>query len=244
MTVMKLCVVIPTYNNEPTLGRVINDVKKYLGDIIVVNDGCTDNSRIILKQHKSEIKIITFNHNRGKGAALQAGLDYARALGFTHALTIDSDGQHYADDIPSLVETAAQCPEAIILGRRGTVHNNMAPSSTFANRFSNFWFAIQTFKRPGDTQTGFRVYPLNPRPRFFTSRYEAELAVLVHASWRGADIKAVPVKVYYPPVEERVSHFHPIRDFCRISLLNTILCFLAFVYGYPSMLYHKILKRP
>ncbi len=240
---MKACVVIPTYNNAGTVARVIDEVCDYVKDIIVVNDGSTDDTDRILRSYNDRITYISYPDNRGKGAALQLGLDKARSMGFTHAVTIDSDGQHYPADIEALLEVSAVRPHDIILGRRGIKHDNMAASSTFANRFSNFWFAVQTFKRPGDTQTGFRVYPLEKRMRFHTSRYEAELAVLVDACWHGIGLVSVPIRVYYPPVEERVSHFRPARDFARISLLNTCLCFMAVIYGYPSMAYHKIFKR-
>ncbi len=240
---MKTCVVIPTYNNAGTLTDVIDKVYNYTHDIIVVNDGSTDQTINILENYRDRITCISYPDNRGKGAALQTGLDRAREMGFDHSVTIDSDGQHFPEDIPALLEAAEAYPEDIILGRRGTSHDNMAAKSTFANRFSNFWFAVQTFRCPGDTQTGFRVYPLHRRPRFFTSRYEAELAVLVDACWHGAGITSVPVKVYYPPVNERVSHFRPIQDFARISLLNTCMCIMAVFYGYPSMAYHKLFKK-
>lgn len=240
---MRPCAVIPTYNNAKTLRQVVEDVAAYIDDIIVVNDGCTDSTAEILDSLQLSVEIITFKHNRGKGAALKAGIERARARGFSHAVTIDSDGQHYPSDIPSLIEVTEASPNAIVLGCRGTRHDNMAASSTFANRFSNFWFTVQTFKSPGDTQTGFRVYPLHRKLHFVTSRYEAELMVLVDACWRGFRLISVPINVYYPPVEERVSHFRPIRDFTRISLLNTCLCFLAVVYGYPSMAWHKFFKK-
>ncbi|MCM1449551.1 MAG: glycosyltransferase family 2 protein [Clostridiales bacterium] len=232
-----------TYNNAGTLARVIDEVYDYVKDIIVVNDGSTDDTASILEKKREKlVHVISYSPNRGKGAALQQGIDWARGMGYSHAVTIDSDGQHYPSDIDGLLEVAGVRPESIILGRRGTRHNNMAAQSTFANRFSNFWFAVQTFKRPGDTQTGFRVYPLKHPLRFYTSRYEAELAVLVDACWRGISLISVPIRVYYPPVDKRISHFRPARDFARISLLNTCLCILAVLYGYPSMLYHKIKK--
>lgn len=240
---MNACVVIPTYNNAGTLADVIEQVCRYNKNVIVVNDGSTDHTINILERFKDKITYISYPDNRGKGAALQIGIDRAREMGFDHAVTIDSDGQHFPDDIPALLEVAEVRPYDIILGRRGTSHDNMAASSTFANRFSNFWFAVQTFKCPGDTQTGFRVYPLHRRPRFYTSRYEAELAVLVDARWHGTGLISVPIKVYYPPVNERVSHFKPGKDFARISLLNTCLCFMAVFYGYPSMAYHKLFRK-
>ena len=111
----------------------------------------------------------------------------------------------------------------------------MPGGNTFANRFSNFWFTIQTGIRLPDTQTGFRLYPLKrlSGTRFVTSRYEAELELLVFAAWAGVELVSVPVRVFYPSQEERVTHFRPVADFARISVLNTVLCFLAVVYGWP-----------
>ena len=116
----------------------------------------------------------------------------------------------------------------------------MPSGNTFANRFSNFWFHLQTGLRLPDTQTGFRVYPLLHLPclKLLTYRYESELELLVFSAWRGVHIVPVPVSVSYPA--DRVSHFRPFRDFLRISLLNTVLCLLAIVYGYPRMLLNRM----
>lgn len=238
---IRVCVVIPTYNNAATVCDVAERSLACVADVIVVNDGSTDDTLRLLDGMSGQITVLSYPDNKGKGHALQTGLDYARSHGFTHAITIDADGQHYPEDIPLFIKAAADGNAgAIILGNRGMEHENMQAKSTFANRFSNFWFAVQTFCRPGDTQTGFRMYPLHRRLRFYTSRYEAELAVLVDARWKGTKVTSIPVRVYYPPVSERVSHFRPVRDFMRISALNTVLCFLAFLYGYPSMVIHSL----
>ena len=115
--------------------------------------------------------------------------------------------------------------------------------SNFANKFSNFWFYVQTGKALEDTQTGYRLYPLHKLygVGLLTSRYEAELELLVFASWHGVELVSIPVNVYYPPREERVSHFRPGKDFARISVLNTVLCFLAVVYGLPLRLGRKLM---
>ena len=115
--------------------------------------------------------------------------------------------------------------------------------SKFANAFSNFWFAIQTGRRLKDTQSGFRLYPLKKLRglSLLTSRYEAELELLVFAAWHGIRIVSVPVGVYYPKPEERVSHFRPVRDFSRIFILNTQLCVLALVYGLPLALWRALM---
>lgn len=112
---MKPCVVIATYNNDATLGGIIDEVYEYVKDIIVVNDGSTDNTSLILKGKKSKlVEVISYPDNRGKGSALQSGIDTARAKGYTHAVTIDSDGQHYPSDIKGLLEVSRVRPDAII----------------------------------------------------------------------------------------------------------------------------------
>lgn len=228
----KLCAIIPTYNNANTIVGVVEDVYSYCQDIIVVLDGCTDATEENLKQCKCPFVKVSYEKNRGKGYALVKGFEEARKRGFTHAITIDADGQHFPADIPSLVEQTELHPNAFIVGNRNLNEKNMPRGNTFANKFSNFWFHLQTGVDLGDTQSGFRLYPLFRLHglRFITPRYEAELELLVYASWRGEQIISVPVRVYYPPAEERVSHFRPFKDFMRITLLNCVLCVGAIFY--------------
>lgn len=229
----KICVIIPTYNNATTIRRVIEDVEKYCSSIIVVNDGSTDDTAAILQSIPSPIEIVSYPDNRGKGYALVTGFKKAKALGYTHAITIDADGQHFADDIPCFIEGLKHNPEGFIVGCRNLTEENMPRQNTFANRFSNFWFRLQTGINLPDTQSGYRLYTLSSLKglNLITSRYESELELLVYAAWAGVDITSVNVKVYYPPAEERVSHFRPIYDFFRISVLNTVLCLGALLYG-------------
>ena len=232
---MRTCAVIPCYNNVTTAADIVRRTLVYLPTIAVV-DGATDGTLESLMTIQDErLTIVSYTRNRGKGYALKQGFKKARELGYTHVLTLDSDGQHYPEDIPELMKISAVRPEAIIVGSRGTKHANMPQRSTFANRFSNFWFAVQTGWPLPDTQTGFRIYPLDELHGvgLMTRRYEAELLLLVLSAWANTPILPVPIRVYYPPQEERVSYFRPVRDFARISLLNTILCILAIIYGWP-----------
>ncbi|MBR5325901.1 MAG: glycosyltransferase family 2 protein [Prevotella sp.] len=234
----RLCVIIPTFNNVQTIGQVVKDVMAYCDQLIVVDDGCTDGTLDVLHPLSESIHLVSYQPNRGKGHALVAGFKKAKELGYTHAITIDADGQHFADDIPQLIAEMERCPQAIIVGCRNLTEKNMPRQNTFANWFSNFWFRLQTGINLSDTQSGYRLYTLSSLRglSLITSRYEAELELLVFAAWAGVQICSVPVKVYYPPVEERVSHFRPVYDFVRISILNTILCVAALVYGYPRRL--------
>jgi len=238
---LNVCVVMPTYNNGGTLRDVVECVLAYCGDLIVVNDGSTDETASILASFENRIRVVDYGKNRGKGYALQQGFNKTRAMGFDYALTIDSDGQHFPEDIPVFIEALEQHPEALIVGSRNLKQENMPSGNTFANKFSNFWFRLQTGIHLPDTQTGFRLYPLRSMPHIFSSRYEAELALLVFSAWRGTELVPVKVNVVYP--KGRVTHFRPFWDFFRISVLNTVLCIVALVYGWPAMLIRKCFRR-
>lgn len=249
MDMHRICVVMPTYNNGQTILSVLARVLTYATHIIVVDDGSTDNTAAILANNFSgrpdAVTIVRHDVNRGKGTALMSGFKAARALGFDYAITIDSDGQHYPEDIPSLVMFHSRYPNAIIVGQRDINARNMPGTNTFANHFSNFWFWVETGKRLADTQTGFRLYPLNAVywPRLITSRYEAELELMVYASWHGVPLVQTPIRVHYAPKGQRVSHFKPARDFTRISILNSVLCFFTVTYAWPVRLMRKITRR-
>lgn len=229
------CIIIPTYNNDRTIIQVLKRVLLFAQQVIVVDDGSTDHTGKLLKDAQLPITLIRYEKNKGKGYALKTGFFKALELGFTYAITIDSDGQHFPEDIPLFVEAIRKHPNALIVGSRNLKSDNMPKMNTFANKFSNFWFYIQTGWPLEDTQSGFRGYPLKSLTdlNYVTNRYEAELEFLVLSAWHGVELYAIPIRVYYPPEEERVSHFHPIADFFRISLLNTVLCIGTVLYGLP-----------
>ena len=234
------CAIVPTYNNANTLEKVLTDVAQYIQHIIVVNDGSTDRTKSqlsVLQQHSSSasLDVIHFPVNKGKGIALRKGFERAVAAGFRYAITIDSDGQHFADDIPTFIEMIQEYPDSLIVGARNMQQEGVPGKSSFGNRFSNFWYRVETGIRLPDTQSGFRLYPVERlrNMRFFTRRYEFEIEVLVRAAWRGCHIRWTPVQVCYAPEESRVSHFRPVLDFARISLLNTVLVFIAFLWIKP-----------
>lgn len=243
----EVCAVIPTYQNAKTLLKVVADVHRVVDTVFVVDDGSDDGTAALLDKatgNERPEKVLTHPKNCGKGAALKTGLTYARQQGFRYAVTVDADGQHRADDIPALLKAVEEEPDALAIGSRGLQHENMPAKSTFANRFSNFWFALQTLQRLPDTQSGLRVYPLRRLHglRWMSARYEAELTLLVFSAWAGVKLLPVPVSVYYPPRDQRVTHFRPGRDFTRISVLNTLLCFLMVVYGWPRIFCRQIAR--
>ncbi len=263
-------ILIPTYNNAGTLEDVVRRALAQGLPVLVVNDGSTDGTSVVLDDIMESLqlssaslrdlpgspeifdsrggsvranapescKLSVVNHpeNRGKGKALKTGFQEAKRLGYKYVITLDADGQHFPEDIPLLL--AQKKEKTLVVGSRSI--RGVDSHSSFANRFSNFWFRLYTTVDLPDTQTGYRLYPLEDLPwlGLLSARYEAELTLLVFSAWKGLELRPVPVRVSYP--EDRVSHFRPFRDFARISLLNTLLLFVAIVYGYPRTLLRKI----
>lgn len=237
---MGICVIVPTYNNHRTIARVIEGVLEYTDDLIVVNDGATDETPRILDGFGDKIVRVSYAPNKGKGYALRMGFQKATELGYHYAITLDSDGQHFPNDIPKFIEVHKSHPNAVIMGARNLEADGMPAKNSFANRFSNFWFRLQTGIFMPDTQTGFRLYPLQKikNINFFTTRFEFEIEVIVKLAWRDVPFVSVPIQVKYDP-NERVSHFRPGPDFTRISFLNAWFTILTAAYHLPRRLLLK-----
>lgn len=235
-------ILVPTYNNAGTLKNVLERCLEQGLPVMVVDDGSTDDTGRILKEMTGRagqdggLTVVTHPVNQGKGKALKTGFQEALKLGFSYVVTIDSDGQHFPEDIPALL--AQKGEKTLVVGSRSQMGAD--GGSSFANRFSNFWFRLFTGVSLPDTQTGFRLYPLRRLPSLaiLSSRYEAELALLVFSAWKGLELKPVAVRVAYP--EDRVSHFRPGADFFRISVLNTVLLLISLFYGWPRTLLRRI----
>ncbi|MGZ3930787.1 MAG: DUF2062 domain-containing protein [Bacteroidia bacterium] len=237
---LRTCVLIPTYNNAATLEFVITTTLQYCDDVMVVNDGATDSTPAILSKFNT-ITVVTHEKNKGKGMALRNGFKKAVELGFDYVITIDSDGQHYPNDFIVFLDKIEEQPGSLIIGARNMTVDNVPGKSTFGNKFSNFWFWAETGIRLPDTQSGYRLYPVQRLKKiwFFTTKFEFEIEVIVKAAWRGIPVIQVPVNVFYAPKEERISHFRPGKDFTRISFLNTYLVVLAALCWRPVMLFRK-----
>ena len=240
----KVCVLIPTYNNAQTLEQVLRDVLIRTDQVIVVNDGSTDSTSSILEQF-TELRIVQYETNKGKGFALRTGFEYARAQGFHYAITMDSDGQHFAADLETFMAMLDEDPECIFVGARNMDQSTVPGKSSFGNKFSNFWFWVNTGIRMQDTQSGYRWYPLRRMEniRFFTRKFEFEIEVLVRSSWKGIPVRNIPVQVFYPEKGKRITHFRPFKDFARISILNTVLVTVALLYIKPRDLWLTLKKK-
>ncbi len=240
---LNVCVLIPTYNNASSLGTVLRDVLDYTSNILVINDGSTDTTVDILKSFP-DIECVHLPKNQGKGRALRTGFDHAAEAGYEYVISIDSDGQHLAKDLPKFLDKIERSPGTLIIGARNMDQENVPGKSSFGHRFSNFWFKVETGINAPDTQSGYRLYPIQLLRdiRFFTNKFEFEIEVLVRSAWHGINIDFVEIDVFYPPAEKRITHFRPFQDFSRISVLNTILVAIAFLYIKPRDFLRKMVS--
>jgi uncharacterized protein (DUF2062 family) len=224
-------VLAPTYNNAGTLADVLDRIGRLDLPILVVNDGSTDTTVEILQRWggtgTDENRIVlTHPHNRGKAAALRSGFARAAALGFTHAITIDTDGQLDPAEIPQFLRCAKRNPAALVLGARDESAADYPGKSRLGRRVSNRLVYWQSGVRVADSQCGFRVYPLafTTAVRCFASRYGFETEILTRAAWAGIPIEQVPVRCLYELPQGRVSHFRPWRDsFAAVGMHTRLL---------------------
>lgn len=189
---------------------------------MIIDDGSTDQT--VSNVHDLPIKVIRHARNKGKGAAIKLAAKEASS-NYTHIVTLDADAQHKAEDLPKFFKAIAEKPDSIIIGKRDFRVPNIPSSSRFGRKFSAFWMFVQTGLKISDMQSGYRAYPLAllENIKCMSNRYAFEIEVLVKAAWAGFGIAEIDIQAYYPPKNERISHFRAFMDNFRISLLNTRL---------------------
>ena len=221
---MKPVILIPLFNHANTVRSVVLSAMEEGFQCIVVDDGSTDAGVDALSD--TGCAMVRFRQNRGKGAAILAGARQARSMGFDAVITVDADGQHDPADARLLIEAARDSMPCVVIGERaGMDHPNVPASSRFGKKFSNFWVRLECGVELPDTQSGFRLYPvelLTSIP-FRARRYDFEIEVIVRAAWAGLEIKSVPVTVHYPDRASRISHFHKFADNLRLALSHARL---------------------
>ncbi len=220
---IKITILIPVYNHPETIRDVVINTMDFHRDVMIVDDG----SDIPVAEILSGLDVTLLRHvkNMGKGAAILTGAEKAHRMGYTHIITIDADGQHDPCDLPKLISAIEKDPTAFIVGKRNFEKADVPGSSVFGRKFSNFWLRVQTGRSIGDTQSGFRAYPLGVlnELNLHEKHYSFEVEVLVKAIWAGINVREVDINVYYPPGNKRITHFLKFKDNWRISLLNTKL---------------------
>jgi glycosyltransferase involved in cell wall biosynthesis len=226
---LKILLVIPVFNHGKTLRNVAEGALAVWNDVLVVDDGSTDEG--VENLSGLDLLVVRNRINQGKGAAIMTAAREAEKLGMSHLVTLDADGQHDPADFLRFLPLIRETPQAVIVGRRLFDRRTTPLLSRFGRAFSNFWFRVQTGQILTDTQTGFRAYPLEVLNwlNLHQKRYAFEVEVLVKAAWAGLEFREVDISVHYPPAAERISHFKLFKDNLTISFLNTWLTIRAVI---------------
>lgn len=209
---MKTCVIIPTYNEAKNIGELVKNVRSLCLDVIVIDDGSWDNTSTIARHYGAIV--IRNENNKGKGASLIKGFDYALSCGYDAVITMDGDGQHLCEDIPFFIRLAKYSNSAIFIGNRMRNSKNMPQLRLWTNRFMSWLLSCLAKQRIPDTQCGFRLIKKEvlERLKLTTSKYETESEILIKGSRLGFKIESVPIKTIY--VQEK-SHINPVIDTLR-----------------------------
>jgi len=243
---------IPSYNTGPKVYDTVRAARAQWNPVWVVTDGSTDGTPAGLREMAAAdpgLKLFELPANAGKGAAVLQGLRAAHAAGFTHALTMDSDGQHPAESIPVFMQASMQHPGAMVLGR--PVFDASAPLLRVrGRRVSNWWANLETLGAGiNDSLCGFRVYPVADliavmRFQPWMRRFDFDTEAVVRLAWRGvAPLNlAAPVK-YLSAEEGGVSHFRYVRDNALLTWMHLRLM-LEFALRLPGLLLRRALRRP
>ena len=238
-------VIIPVYNHGKTLGNIVDEVLTRLPEtmVFVINDGSTDSTEEVLceleKRYASHadspLHIVRHRRNRGKGAALWTGFAAAWQAGCTHAITIDSDGQHLPTDIFRLMQISHLFPDDLIIGDRQMDFANVPARSKRGRDMSRFWMMLQTGQDVPDTQCGLRIYPLKHTLtlKHLFHRFDFETETLVRHAWAGLHIRSAPITCIYFSAADRITHFRPVRDTIRGVRLNVLLTTWRIINPFP-----------
>ena len=245
-------VLIPSYNPGPRVFDTVRAARAQWSPVWIVVDGSTDGTASgleALAADDSALVVRVLRRNRGKGGALLDGLEAARARGYTHALTMDSDGQHPAELIGAFMAASIERPEAMVLGR--PVFDASAPMLRVrGRRISNAWTDLETLGAGiGDSLFGFRVYPIEPllavmRGQRWMRRFDFDTEAVVRLAWRGVVPLNLPAPVRYPSAAEGgVSHFRYGRDNALLTWMHARLV-LGFLVRLPWLLWRRLTGRP
>lgn len=226
------CVVIPVYNHEHAIGKVVARVLAHDLRCILVDDGsspdCAGVLDALVAEYPDRLVLERHVNNQGKGGAVLTGFARAARDGYSHVLQVDADGQHNVDDIPRFLAAARAQPTALIAGC--PIYDESVPAlRLYARYLTHVWVWINTLSLSiRDSMCGFRVYPVAPvvalaARRRLGLRMNFDIEILVRLYWDGIEVVSLPTKVGYP--EDGVSHFKAWTDNVLITRLHTALFF-------------------
>jgi len=244
-------VLIPSYNPGKKVYETVEAARAQWEPVWVVVDGSTDDTAAGLQERARSdpgLRVLVRQRNGGKGAAVLDGMLEAGSCGFTHVLTMDSDGQHPADRIPAFMSASVANPAAMVLGE--PVFDASAPSLRVRGRkVSNWWANLETlWAGIHDSLFGFRVYPIEPlvremQARRWMRRFDFDVEAVVRLSWQGLPAVNLPAAVrYFRPEEGGVSHFNYWRDNVLLSSMHARL-FGGFILRLPLLLARRFTRK-
>ena len=209
---MKACVLLPAYNEEKTIGKLVRNIKVYGYDVIVVDDGSTDKTAQIAKE--AQALVLSHPDNRGKGLALRTGFKYIRGGDYDAVVIMDADGQHLPEDINNFIEYARTSHAGVIVGNRMDAPHGMPAVRKITNRFTSFVISKVIKNNVPDSQCGFRLIRVEvlKKINLSTIKYDTETEILLEAARNGFIIESVPVKTVYA---DQKSQIHPVVDTLR-----------------------------
>ena len=242
-------VVVPVYNHEHAIGITLERLLPHGVPVLLVDDGSAASCAAVLRElanrDAGQVSLLRLEQNGGKGAAVIAGMRQAAALGASHVLQIDADGQHDTTDVPRFIAEAAAHPGAVINGR--PLYDESVPTGRLVGRYAtHVWVWINTLSLDiADSMCGFRVYPLAATLALLDREYvgrrmDFDIEVIVRLHWAGVPIRTVPTRVTYPL--DGVSHFRLWRDNARISAMHTRL-FFGMLWRIPRLLMRRMRRR-
>lgn len=241
----RYCIVIPNYNHTHAIAGVLSKLGELSLPIIMIDDGSDEDAKQLfasLEQSYRFLTLLTHSENQGKGGAVQTGLRYAFANGYSHAIQVDADGQHSLNDISKLVAASDKAPENVVSGC--PIYDSSVPKHRYLSRYiTHFWVWVETLSFDiVDSMCGFRVYPLQHteqlmNKRALGTRMDFDIEILVRLYWQGARVTFIPTQVIYP--EDGVSHFRALHDNIGISWLHTRL-FFGMLVRIPKLLWRKV----
>jgi len=225
----RCCLLVPTFNNPMTVRNVVEEARRHLVDVVVVDDGSAEPGRRACEGLARDglAHVVHRERNGGKGAAVKTGFAEARRLGFTHVLQVDADGQHDLSAMPEFLARGRENPRAVVLGYPH--YDASAPTvRKVARRFTRFWVDLEAGAGViRDSMIGFRLYPLAAveQVQAAGNRMDFDIEIAVRLAWTGAPILNLPVQVRYLQAQEGgISHFQLLRDNLRFAWLHSKLC--------------------